>query len=178
MIKIDVILDKSQKQPNFFPTQCLIQEKLIHLKLLYYVLVVIYLFIFQNQSAAGNVIQLTKKKSLMYDNMVSKVAIWNNKFMACGREMRSCIEFYIMMVLYSLQWRIQDFPLGGGGANLRHVHFLAKMYAKTKEIDPVGGGRALAAPPGSANGLQLKLLKNGKIFWYLIRNKVLEATVL
>ena len=42
---------------------------------------------------------------------------------------------------------------GGGGANLRHVHFLAKMYAKMKEIDPVGGGGAPAAPPGSANGI-------------------------
>ena len=27
-----------------------------------------------------------------------------------------------------------------GGANLRHVHFLAKTCAKMKEIDPVGGG--------------------------------------
>ena len=35
------------------------------------------------------------------------------------------------------QWRIQDFPLGGGGgADLRHVHFSAKTYAKTKEIEP------------------------------------------
>ena len=31
-------------------------------------------------------------------------------------------------------------PLGGGGASLRRIHFLAKMYVKTKEIDPVGGG--------------------------------------
>ena len=44
------------------------------------------------------------------------------------------------------------FPVGGaptrwGGANLRHVHFSAKMYAKMKEIDPVGGGvRAGSAP--------------------------------
>ena len=40
-----------------------------------------------------------------------------------------------------------------GGANLRRVHFLAKTYAKTKEIDPVGGARVPAAPPppGSAN---------------------------
>ena len=36
---------------------------------------------------------------------------------------------------------------GGGGADplggrqLRCVHFLAKMYAKMKEIDPVGGRR-------------------------------------
>ena len=48
------------------------------------------------------------------------------------------------------------FPVGGalthwGGTNLRHVHFLAKTYVKMKEIDPVGG-RAPAAPPGSANG--------------------------
>ena len=28
-----------------------------------------------------------------------------------------------------------------GGANLRRVHFLAKMYVKMKEIDPVGGAR-------------------------------------
>ena len=32
------------------------------------------------------------------------------------------------------------FPVGG--ANLRRLHFLAKMYVKTKEIDPVGGARA------------------------------------
>ena len=43
------------------------------------------------------------------------------------------------------------FPVGGapthwGGTNLRCVHFLAKMYAKMKEIDPVGGGRAGGAP--------------------------------
>ena len=51
------------------------------------------------------------------------------------------------------------FPVGGGapthwgGANLRRVHFLVKMYAKMKEMDPVGGGGgAPAAPPGSANG--------------------------
>ena len=44
------------------------------------------------------------------------------------------------------QWRIQDFPLGGGGANLRRIHFSMKMYAKTKEIDPVGGARAGGAP--------------------------------
>ena len=33
-----------------------------------------------------------------------------------------------------------------GGANLRCIHFLAKTYAKMKEMDPVGG-RAPAAPP-------------------------------
>ena len=40
------------------------------------------------------------------------------------------------------------FPVGGGGGtDLRRIHFLAKMYAKTKEMDPVwGGGRASSAP--------------------------------
>ena len=53
------------------------------------------------------------------------------------------------------------FPVGGGGAdllggtNLRCVHFSTKTYAKTKEIDPVGGS-APAAPPGSANVLDQK----------------------
>ena len=51
-----------------------------------------------------------------------------------------------------IQWRIQDFPLGGaeplgGGADLQHGCFLVKTYAKTKELDPVGGGHAPAAPP-------------------------------
>ena len=51
----------------------------------------------------------------------------------------------------SIQWQIQDFPLGvanplGGGANLQCIHFLAKTYAKTKEIDPVGGAHAGGAP--------------------------------
>ena len=56
--------------------------------------------------------------------------------------------------LAGYQWRIQDFPLGGaeplGGANLRCGCFLAKTYAKMKELDPIGG-RTLVAPPGSAN---------------------------
>ena len=34
----------------------------------------------------------------------------------------------------------------GGGANLQRIHFLAKMYAKRKEIDPVRG-RTPVAPP-------------------------------
>ena len=32
------------------------------------------------------------------------------------------------------------FPVGGGAADLRRGYFLAKTYAKTKELDPVGGG--------------------------------------
>ena len=49
------------------------------------------------------------------------------------------------------------FPMGGhqpagGGVDLRRVHFLAKMYVKMKEIDPVGGARRRRPPPpGSAN---------------------------
>ena len=43
-------------------------------------------------------------------------------------------------------------PSHGGGTDLRHIHFLAKTYVKTKELDPVGGGRR-RRPPGSANAL-------------------------
>ena len=43
------------------------------------------------------------------------------------------------------------FPVGGrrpvGGANLRCIHFSVKMYAKMKEIDPVGGGGGAPATP-------------------------------
>ena len=38
------------------------------------------------------------------------------------------------------------FPVGGGGANLQRGHFSAKMYAKTKELDLVGGARTGGAP--------------------------------
>ena len=43
------------------------------------------------------------------------------------------------------------FPIGGvpscwGGTNLRHGCFLAKTYAKMKELDPVGGAHASSAP--------------------------------
>ena len=50
------------------------------------------------------------------------------------------------------------FPVGGyravrGGASLRCVCFSVKMYAKIKELDPVGGDVPVAPPnsPGSAN---------------------------
>ena len=45
-------------------------------------------------------------------------------------------------------------PLGGGGTNLRCRCFLAKMCAKMKELDPIGGegARRWCPPPlGSAN---------------------------
>ena len=51
---------------------------------------------------------------------------------------------------------------GGGYAELRHQCFSVETYAKTKELDPVGG--APAAPPGSANG-EITLL----IFFFLVR---------
>ena len=49
----------------------------------------------------------------------------------------------------------------GEDADLRRIHFLAKMYAKMKEMDPVGGVyRAGGNPPphGSANALMLNPL--------------------
>ena len=38
------------------------------------------------------------------------------------------------------QWRWVG-PLGGGGVDLRRGHFSAKIYAKTKELGPIGGMR-------------------------------------
>ena len=79
------------------------------------------------------------------------------------------------------QWRIQDFPLGGG-ADLRRIHFLAKTYVKTKEMDPVGG--APAAPPGSANeneriesckGLDPPMLKK-QLGWVGSREKPMNVS--
>ena len=44
-----------------------------------------------------------------------------------------------------------------------------KMYAKTKEIDPVWGGHALAVPPGSANDQhELKMEAQMSIFFNLL----------
>ena len=43
------------------------------------------------------------------------------------------------------------FPVGG--VDLQHGRFSAKMYAKTKELGPVGG-RAPGTPPRSANALE------------------------
>ena len=48
------------------------------------------------------------------------------------------------------------FPVGEacirwGGVDLRRGHFLVKMYAKMKELGPIGG-RAPGTPPRSANG--------------------------
>ena len=51
------------------------------------------------------------------------------------------------------------FPVGGGrapvrgGVDLRCGHFSVKMYAKTKELGPIGGMHR-ACPPRSANELK------------------------
>ena len=62
------ILDKSQGKTLFF-LQVLIHEKWFHLELFFMFQLSFKFFffflIFQNQSAAGNVIQVIKKKSLM-----------------------------------------------------------------------------------------------------------------
>ena len=39
------------------------------------------------------------------------------------------------------------FCWGGGGTNLRRGCFVAKMYAKMKELDPVGGRMLAVLPP-------------------------------
>ena len=53
--------------------------------------------------------------------------------------------FQCVVCINVTQCRIQDFPLGGGGADLRLGHFSVETYAKMEELDPIGG-RVLAAP--------------------------------
>ena len=53
---------------------------------------------------------------------------------------------------------------GGGGANLQRGYFLAKMYAKTKELDPVGGRAPTAPPPRSANELRYIFVRIVRLF--------------
>ena len=43
-------------------------------------------------------------------------------------------------------------PFWGGGFGLQRGHYSVKMYAKMKELGPVGG-RAPARPPRSAYGV-------------------------
>ena len=53
--------------------------------------------------------------------------------------------------MLSIQWQIQDFPLGGanllGGTDLQHICFSAKTHAETKELDPVGRGVHTGSAP-------------------------------
>ena len=62
-----------------------------------------------------------------------------------------CLQVSVCPVGRILLVSVADpgFSVGGGGvgANLQRGYSLAKMYAKTKELDPVGGGCAPAAPP-------------------------------
>ena len=109
---------------------------------------------------------------LFSENVCKNEGIWSCRGCVPGTPPRSANEKGSCTMLFACrslvdicqlklahnQWRIQDFPLGGaptrwGGANLRRIHFLAKTYVKTKEIDPVGG-RAPRRPPGSANDNQ------------------------
>ena len=52
------------------------------------------------------------------------------------------------------QWQIQDFLWGGGGGGPPMRALFSEMYAKTKELGPMGGGGGCApgTPPRSAIG--------------------------
>ena len=39
------------------------------------------------------------------------------------------------------------FPVGGGGVDLQRRCFSVKMYAKMKELGPIGGGVRPSRPP-------------------------------
>ena len=50
-----------------------------------------------------------------------------------------------------MQWRIQDFPRGGGGAPTPKIaiifHIFTENCMKMKEFGPPGGARVPGAPP-------------------------------
>ena len=58
-----------------------------------------------------------------------------------------------------MQWRIQDFPWGGGRAPVRRGSgppmraLFGENYAKMKELGPIGGGVRPARPHRSANDM-------------------------
>ena len=51
-----------------------------------------------------------------------------------------------------------------GGANLRCVHFLVKTYAKTKEMDPVGGRTGGAPPDPPMQTVKIKVNRHTNIY--------------
>ena len=73
---------------------------------------------------------------------------------------RSCVDFNQDPDIVVSMSPVADpgFPVGGRGPvresmDLRHRCFLAKMYAKMKELGPVGGRDVCPArPPRSTNG--------------------------
>ena len=50
----------------------------------------------------------------------------------------SCCSANIILCTHVIQWRFQDFPLGRGPVNLQRGCFSMKMYAKLKELVPIG----------------------------------------
>ena len=58
----------------------------------------------------------------------------------------------IQLFNLTVQWQIQDFPLGGGGVDPPTWALFAKNV-KMKELSPVAGGIHPAHPPRSANAV-------------------------
>ena len=70
-----------------------------------------------------------------------EIVTYDNFLIIIGRSLQYGTQFFCFCICF--QWQIQDFPLVGalshwGGTNLQHRCFSAKMYVKTKELDPVG----------------------------------------
>ena len=67
------------------------------------------------------------------------------------------------------------FPVGGG-ADLRRVHFLAKMYAKTKEIDAVGGGAHAGGAPWIRQWLKSTSWRVTGLSWMHLNTAIMSIT--
>ena len=67
------------------------------------------------------------------------------------------------------------FPVGGGGVDLRRGRFSVKMYTKTKELGPMGGGGMCpAAPPPDPPMILTKnafetLIQDPHVYYHLVR---------
>ena len=62
--------------------------------------------------------------------------------------------------------------------DLRRGHFSVKMYAKMKELGPIGGGVRPARPPRSANDRESRNRGKTKILGFPITVKVFVPTII
>ena len=74
---------------------------------------------------------------------------------SCPSALLCVVSVWLVSLLHVYkQWRIQDFPQGGGAPTPKIAiifHIFAENCMKMKEFGPPGGARVPGAPLGSAN---------------------------
>ena len=89
-----------------------------------------------------------EKKLMNWQNCTSRFYISHESM----RSHESITKIYTVSKMSSFAVADPGFPIGGawtrwGGMDLRCRHFSVKMYAKMKELGPIGGGVRPARPP-------------------------------